>query len=77
MAMLPESARTAAAYLGGGIARGIEQKGAQVAQAGMKAAESASSGVGQKVGQFYKTLEARHSSLVLLLEPKAQLKNAM
>lgn len=34
MAMLPESARTAAAYLGGGIARGIEQKGAQVAQAG-------------------------------------------
>ncbi len=32
--MLPESARTAAAYLGGGIARGIEQKGAQVAQAG-------------------------------------------
>jgi len=34
MAMLPESARRAAAYLGGGIARGIEQKGAQVAQAG-------------------------------------------
>ena len=32
--MLPESARTAAAYLGGGIARGIEQKGAQIAQAG-------------------------------------------
>lgn len=56
MAMLPESARTAAAYLGGGIARGIEQKGAQVAQAGMKAAESASSGVGQKVGQFLQTM---------------------
>lgn len=34
MAMLPDSARTAASYLGGGIARGIEQKGAQVAQAG-------------------------------------------
>lgn len=50
--MLPESARTAAAYLGGGIARGIEQKGAQVARAGAQAAESASSGIGQKVGQF-------------------------
>ena len=34
MAMLPDSARAAAAFLGGGIARGIEQKGAQVAQAG-------------------------------------------
>jgi hypothetical protein len=56
MAMLPESARTAAAYLGGGIARGIEQKGAQVAQAGMQAAGAAKSGVGQKVGQFLETL---------------------
>ena len=54
--MLPESARTAAAYLGGGIARGIEQKGAQVARAGMQAAESASSGVGQKVGQFLQNM---------------------
>jgi hypothetical protein len=52
MAMLPESARTAAAYLGGGIARGIEQKGVQVAQAGMRTAEAASSGIGQKVGNF-------------------------
>lgn len=32
--MLPDSARTAASYLGGGIARGIERKGAQVAKAG-------------------------------------------
>lgn len=56
MAMLPESARTAAAYLGGGIARGIEQKGAQVAQAGVQAAESASSGVGQKVGEFLQNI---------------------
>jgi len=54
--MLPESARTAAAYLGGGIARGIEQKGAQVAQAGMRAAESASSGIGQKVGNFLQNM---------------------
>jgi len=56
MAMLPESARTAAAYLGGGIARGIEQKGAQVAKAGMQAAESAGSGVGQKVGEFLQNI---------------------
>ena len=54
--MLPESARTAAAYLGGGIARGVEKKGAQVAQAGMQAAESAGSGVGQKVGQFLQNI---------------------
>jgi hypothetical protein len=54
--MLPESARTAAAYLGGGIARGIEQKGAQIAQAGAQAAESAGSGVGQKVGQFLQNI---------------------
>ena len=54
--MLPESARTAAAYLGGGIARGIEQKGAQIARTGMQAAESASSGVGQKVGQFLQNM---------------------
>lgn len=54
--MLPESARTAAAYLGGGIARGIEQKGAQVARTGMQAAESASSGIGQKVGQFLENM---------------------
>jgi len=56
MAMLPESARTAAAYLGGGIARGIEQKGAQVAQAGMQAAKSADSGIGQKVGNFLQNM---------------------
>ena len=56
MAMLPESARTAAAYLGGGIARGIEQKGAQVAQTGMQAAGAAKSGVGQKVGQFLQNI---------------------
>lgn len=56
MAMLPQSARTAAAYLGGGIARGVEQAGTQVAQAGKKAVEQAKSPVGQKVGQFLQDL---------------------
>ena len=54
--MLPQSARTAAAYLGGGIARGVEQAGSQVAQAGKKTAQAAKSGVGQKVGQFLEGL---------------------
>jgi len=54
MAIFPESARTAAAYLGGGIARGIEQKAGQVMQAGQQLA--AKGGVGQKVGQFLETV---------------------
>lgn len=42
MAMLPQSARTAAAYLGGGIARGIQQKGKEVAQKGKEVAQAGS-----------------------------------
>lgn len=56
MAMLPQSARTAAAYLGGGIARGVEKTGAQIAQVGTKAVEQAKSPIGQKVGQFLQDL---------------------
>jgi len=52
MAMLPESARTAASYLGGGIARAMETQGGKVAQAGAKVAGASKSPVGQKVGQF-------------------------
>lgn len=56
MAMLPQSARTAAAYLGGGIARGMEQQGSKVAQAGQQIASSAQSGIGQKVGNFLESV---------------------
>jgi hypothetical protein len=56
MAMLPQSARTAAAYLGGGIARGIEQQGSKVAQAGQQLAGAAQSGIGQKVGNFLESV---------------------
>jgi hypothetical protein len=53
MAILPEHARTAAAYLGGGIARGIEQRGTQLAGVGQEIAGAAKMGkVGQRVGQF-------------------------
>jgi len=52
MAMLPESARTAASYLGGGIARSMEKQGGKIAQAGAQIAEASKSTVGQKVGQF-------------------------
>jgi len=53
MAMLPESMRTSAAYLGGGIARGLEQKGAQLVGMGQKLASSGSPApVKEKVGQF-------------------------
>lgn len=65
MAKLPESARRSAAYLGGGIARGIEEKGAQVAQAGRKITQSTAKEIpmgnvmalgadpiGGRVGQF-------------------------
>lgn len=50
--MLPESARTAASYLGGGIARGMEKQGGKVAQAGAHLAGASKSAVGQQVGQF-------------------------
>jgi len=56
MAMLPASARTAASYLGGGIARGLEQQGSKIAQAGQKVAGGASSGVGAKVGNFLESV---------------------
>ena len=52
MAILPESARTAAAYLGGGIARGLEKVGGQVAQQGGQVAGAAKSAIGQKAGEF-------------------------
>ena len=54
--MLPPSLRTSAAYLGGGIARGIEQKAGQIAQAGQKVVEATKSPVGKKVGQFLETV---------------------
>lgn len=58
MAMLPESARTAAAYLGGGIARGIEKQGKRVT--GMSSGLAGVAGVpgqqiqsaGQRVGML-------------------------
>ncbi len=55
--MLPESARTAAAYLGGGIARGIEHRGAQIAGVGSEYAGALKIGkIGQRVGQFLETM---------------------
>ena len=53
MAMLPESMRTSAAYLGGGIARGLEQRGSQLVGMGQQLASAGSSApVKEKVGQF-------------------------
>jgi len=53
MAILPESARTAASYLGGGIARGLEKQGGKLAGVGSNLAGSTKAGpVGEKVGQF-------------------------
>jgi len=57
MAMLPQSARTAAAYLGGGIARGLEKQGSQLAGAGAELAGAKKAGpIGQKVGQFLQSV---------------------
>lgn len=62
MAMLPKSARTAAAYLGGGIARGLERQGGKLAGAGAELAGAvknspvASASIGKKVGQFLQTV---------------------
>lgn len=57
MGMLPESARTAAAYLGGGIARGIEQRGGKIAEIGSEFAGAQKMGkIGQRVGQFLETM---------------------
>jgi hypothetical protein len=59
MAILPDSARTAAAYLGGGIARGLEYRGSQLAGVGQEFAGAAKVGkVGQKVGQFLEKVGA-------------------
>jgi hypothetical protein len=53
MAMLPESMRTSAAYLGGGIARGLEQRGSLLSSMGQQLANTGSSApVKEKVGQF-------------------------
>jgi len=58
MAMLPESMRTSAAYLGGGIARGLQQKGSQLVSMGQQLAQSAGSSapIKEKVGQFLQSV---------------------
>lgn len=57
MAMLPKSARTAASYLGGGIAKGLEKHGSQIAGAGAELAGAKKAGpIGQKVGQFLQSV---------------------
>ena len=57
MAMLPQSARTAAAYLGGGIARGLEKQGGKLAGAASELAGATKMGpVGQRVGNFLQTV---------------------
>lgn len=61
--MLPASARTAASYLGGGIARGLEQQGGKAAQAGQALAGAAKSGIGQKVGGFLETVGSQVQQL--------------
>lgn len=53
MAMLPESMRRSASYLGAGIARGLEDKSSQLIGMGQKIASSGSSApIKEKVGQF-------------------------
>lgn len=53
MAMLPESMRRSASYLGAGIARGLEDKSSQLIGMGQKIASSSSSApIKEKVGQF-------------------------
>lgn len=57
MANLPEAMRTSAAYLGGGIARGLEQRGAQLVGVGGELAGALNKGpVVQKVGQFLESV---------------------
>lgn len=57
MAMLPESMRTSAAYLGGGIARGLQQKGSQLVGMGQQLASAGSSApIKEKVGQFLQSV---------------------
>lgn len=57
MAILPEAMRTSAAYLGGGLARGIEQQGAKIVSANKQLTSAAeTSPVGQKVGQFLQSM---------------------
>jgi len=53
MAMLPEYMRTSAAYLGGGIARDLGNKGSQLVSMGQQLASAGSSApIREKVGQF-------------------------
>ena len=57
MAILPDAMRTSAAYLGGGIARGLEQKGSQLVGMGQKIAAAGSSApVKERVGQFLQSV---------------------
>lgn len=57
MAILPDAMRTSAAYLGGGIARGLEQKGSQLVGMGQKIAATGSAApVKQRVGQFLQSV---------------------
>jgi len=55
MAMLPESARTAAAYLGGGIARNIERQGQRIAGMG-GSVTGIIGGIGQQVQNVGQTV---------------------
>ena len=54
--MLPSSMRTSAAYLGGGIARGLEQKGSQLVGMGQQLAAGSSAPIKQRVGQFLQSV---------------------
>lgn len=57
MAILPESMRTSAAYLGGGIARQLERRGSQLAGVGEEFAGARNKGpIIPKVGQFLQSL---------------------
>lgn len=54
--MLPQSARTAAAYLGGGIARGAQQYGMAIDEFGKKITQAGRSPVGRRVGNFLESV---------------------
>ena len=59
MAMLPEYMRTSAAYLGGGIARDLGNKGSQLVSMGQQLASAGSSApIREKVGQFIQNIGA-------------------
>lgn len=54
--MLPQSARTAAAYLGGGIARGAQQYGMAIDEFGKKITQAGRSSVSRRVGNFLESV---------------------